>query len=57
MAEIRDEAAEGEAAQLSLRTGIERAKELVNEARHQIAEPRPPARPPEPQAAPPNSPA
>jgi hypothetical protein len=56
VAENRDEAAEMEAVQVSLREGLERAKELVNEARHQIAEPWP-APPPEPplKHAPPES--
>ena len=56
MAEIHDEAAEGEAAQLSLRKGIERAKELVYDARHRIGDPRP-AVPSDPRQTPPGPPA
>ena len=59
MTELHDEAAEGEAAQVSLREGLKRARGLVNKARHQIADRVPAAEPgpdpePEPEPAPPN---
>jgi hypothetical protein len=54
VADEREEAAVGEAAQARLRKGIARAKALVDEARHRIADPQPE---PEPEPAPPNPPA